>query len=238
MVGYWKPLPSSPMAEFMADFTGRPEQPRSEFPDPNDHVDPTWKERYPDLYRALCSYLRAHPEYNAYKGWSTCRICGKPNGSREFTDGSYYWPEGLVHYVEDHDVVIPDSQFLLHITKKCSFKVNQIGATSGRLSSAGSNLANFPRPDTPEWEVLVRFRVPTFKEEAKALAHLRTHGVWPTGVMVLAGDLVVVENSSLVHEVVDRAYSQRPRPEDIRGILEANSVKGPPEDFDIKVSKG
>jgi len=40
-------------------------------------------------------------------GFSTCRICGKPNGCAELTDGTYLWPEGLAHYVEDHAVRLP-----------------------------------------------------------------------------------------------------------------------------------
>ena len=36
-------------------------------------------------------------------GRSSCRNCGVPNGSGEFTDGTLVWPEGLAHYVTEHD---------------------------------------------------------------------------------------------------------------------------------------
>lgn len=44
-----------------------------------------------------------------YRGWSTCRCCGKPNGSAEFQvpfDGghAWHWPIGLSHYIEVHNV--------------------------------------------------------------------------------------------------------------------------------------
>lgn len=38
------------------------------------------------------------------KGWSTCRVCDRPNGSREFRTAGAEWPEGLRHYVETHNV--------------------------------------------------------------------------------------------------------------------------------------
>ena len=40
-------------------------------------------------------------------GYSTCRICGIKNGRDELTNGTYVWPDGLVHYVEAHGVVLP-----------------------------------------------------------------------------------------------------------------------------------
>lgn len=43
----------------------------------------------------------------AMGGWSECRICGQRNGSQELTDGRMIWPEGLAHYVRDHQVCLP-----------------------------------------------------------------------------------------------------------------------------------
>lgn len=43
-----------------------------------------------------------------YRGWSTCRICGKHNGTKELEiirgRIKYCIPEGYVHYLEDHNV--------------------------------------------------------------------------------------------------------------------------------------
>lgn len=39
-----------------------------------------------------------------YKGWSNCRICGCRNGSGEYQNDGWRWPQGYQHYVEDHNV--------------------------------------------------------------------------------------------------------------------------------------
>ncbi len=41
-------------------------------------------------------------------GYSPCRICGENNGAAELTDGRLAWPEGLAHYIRNHDVVLPE----------------------------------------------------------------------------------------------------------------------------------
>jgi len=49
----------------------------------------------------------------AYMGYSTCRICGKDNGTADFSDGFYVWPEGFAHYLSEHKVR-PPATFVLH----------------------------------------------------------------------------------------------------------------------------
>ncbi|GID46634.1 hypothetical protein Aca07nite_39090 [Actinoplanes capillaceus] len=57
---------------------------------------------------AVAAYLRSGTTFVATAGFSVCRICGIRNGSTELTDGEHFvWPEGLVHYVEEHDVGLP-----------------------------------------------------------------------------------------------------------------------------------
>jgi hypothetical protein len=34
-------------------------------------------------------------------------------GHRDFTDGVWLWPEGLHHYVEQHDLILPND-FVIH----------------------------------------------------------------------------------------------------------------------------
>lgn len=51
-----------------------------------------------------------------YRGWSTCRICGKPNGSAEFEYRGWRWPSGYRHYVAEHNVR-PSSEFHAFITE-------------------------------------------------------------------------------------------------------------------------
>ncbi len=82
--------------------------------DPTRLVDPTWAggERH-----LLVGYLKAGHVWTAYFGVSYCRFqCGIPNdemGSVDLTDGSWVWPEGLAHYVESHDICLPD-ELLAH----------------------------------------------------------------------------------------------------------------------------
>ncbi|MFI5296562.1 MAG: hypothetical protein ACHREM_00570 [Polyangiales bacterium] len=80
-------------------------------PDPKTMTDASWS----SAERAVVvAYLRAHPVVALYMGASTCRICGGLNGSGEQTDGSYLWPTGFVHYLEDH-LVRPPADFIDHV---------------------------------------------------------------------------------------------------------------------------
>lgn len=82
--------------------------------DPRQLVDPSWAagER-----AALVQYLRDGHELAHCLGFSHCRFeCGIPDqemGSRDFTDGSWVWPEGLAHYVVEHEIMLPN-EFLAH----------------------------------------------------------------------------------------------------------------------------
>jgi hypothetical protein len=60
----------------------------------------------------LTDYLAAGMTQVSYLGMSWCRFgCGidfELMGSRDLTDGAWVWPEGLAHYVREHQVVLPD----------------------------------------------------------------------------------------------------------------------------------
>ncbi|GAA3654726.1 hypothetical protein GCM10022224_017170 [Nonomuraea antimicrobica] len=77
-----------------------------EWPRPQDWSDPYWSLEERDL---VALYLESgqHMPY-ATAGLSLCRLCDKPNGSLEFTDGVFLWPQGLAHYVREHSVRLPD----------------------------------------------------------------------------------------------------------------------------------
>ena len=63
----------------------------------------------PSKLRRVGEYLRSGTVFVAQAGTSPCRLCGSANGSTELTDGVYFvWPEGLAHYVEAHNVRLPD----------------------------------------------------------------------------------------------------------------------------------
>lgn len=45
------------------------------------------------------------------RGFSLCRLCDRPNGSREFRLGGWRWPSGLDHYIREHNVR-PSQEFI------------------------------------------------------------------------------------------------------------------------------
>jgi hypothetical protein len=76
------------------------------WPDPKDFVDAGWSaEERANVVKALRSGI----EVKQFRGESTCRVCGRLNGSRELSDGRYLWPDGLAHYVGEHGVRLPEA---------------------------------------------------------------------------------------------------------------------------------
>jgi len=71
--------------------------------------DPSWKKDHMDEYMAVVAYLSNPNRYEGYRGFSTCRICGKMNGSRDHFRGPFRYPQGYLHYIIDHDVKPPQS---------------------------------------------------------------------------------------------------------------------------------
>jgi hypothetical protein len=88
LLGYWR------VDEREAAIWRMDEHEASLWPDPRQLVDPYWD---PVTRRKIANYLRAGSYAIGYMGASTCRLCGRDNGSRELHDGVYLWPEGLVH---------------------------------------------------------------------------------------------------------------------------------------------
>ena len=59
-------------------------------------------------------------------GLSVCRVCGASNGYAEYSDGTYIWPSGLAHYVDQHDVRLPD-EFVRHaVARLLEFEAAEI----------------------------------------------------------------------------------------------------------------
>ena len=108
---------------------------RSSLPNAAERVDPAWD---PVERRKVVEYLRAGSYAIGYMGWSDCRLCARHNGSQEFTDGVYLWPEGLAHYVEDHDVRLPAS-FVAHAIS--------VGHPPGRSNASVLALLEGSSPD-------------------------------------------------------------------------------------------
>lgn len=72
-----------------------------EYPLPN-HSDEAFDGKSLLITRLVFLEHSLDPE--AYRGWSTCRLCGCMNGSREYVQGDWRWPEGLMHYIMVHNV--------------------------------------------------------------------------------------------------------------------------------------
>lgn len=81
------------------------------WPVPHEFVDRSWD---PDERHIVAAYLRTGIVARMYMGFSPCRMCGCDNGSLEFTDGVYVWPEGFAHYIANHDVR-PPQEFIDHV---------------------------------------------------------------------------------------------------------------------------
>lgn len=84
-----------------------------ELPDPASFVT-AWD---PDVKEDVVDYLRRGFVSLAAMGWSGCRLCGCRNGCLELTDGTWCWPDGLAHYVEAHDVALPQ-EVVEHILRR------------------------------------------------------------------------------------------------------------------------
>jgi hypothetical protein len=77
------------------------------YPDPGSFVDDNWNAEEKER---IIAYLKAaHQMPYAAGGLSWCRFrCGIAGlGNTEFTDGTWLWPAGLLHYVETHNVKLP-----------------------------------------------------------------------------------------------------------------------------------
>jgi hypothetical protein len=86
----------------------------SPFITPHRLVDPPWARE--DRPRVV-QYLSQAPLVVHAGGFSLCRFGCGPNGGSEHSDGVWLWPEGLAHYVQHHDVRLPE-EFLSHIRNR------------------------------------------------------------------------------------------------------------------------
>lgn len=87
------------------------ERGKDNYIDPKLLVDAEWEKEDRDK---IIEYLASGTFKTGYFGRSKCRICGCRNGSTELTDGIFYWPQGLAHYVKEHNVALP-AEFVEHM---------------------------------------------------------------------------------------------------------------------------
>jgi len=96
----------------------------------------------------VIDYLRQGQIARAYMGWSRCRLCDQNNGNLELTDGTYVWPSGLVHYVESHDVRLPQ-RFVTHAEARVD-SIEQAQRDEDWWSSARPEPPAAPVADDPQ----------------------------------------------------------------------------------------
>lgn len=66
----------------------------------------------------IVNYLSNGKNVNNWRGFANCRICNCRNGSADLSDGIFIWPEGLAHYVSEHNVSLP-LKFTNHVLGRC-----------------------------------------------------------------------------------------------------------------------
>lgn len=108
------------------------------WPDVHTLIDPDWDAGERDF---IVDYVSQGVLGRHYMGFSTCRVCGKTdNGNREFSDGTFVWPSGLSHYIEEHAVRLP-AEFVIH-----AYEVNE------RL--VGERDESWWRTAVPDWSLI------------------------------------------------------------------------------------
>tara|TARA_R110002072_G_scaffold302713_1_gene487909 strand:- start:948 stop:1358 length:411 start_codon:yes stop_codon:yes gene_type:complete len=83
-----------------------------DFPDPSAFIDEDWD---PSQRAEVAAYLARGARVMTFAGYSTCRMCGfARKGDSCLNDERYVWPEGLVHYLEEHGLR-PPGEFVRHV---------------------------------------------------------------------------------------------------------------------------
>jgi hypothetical protein len=110
-VGFWYPTKEDAKESLIESAFGRPLDDDMHLPHVEAFIDQDWDSTERER---IAVYLKRGRVLNSYKGWSTCRLCKKHNGSTDLGDDKWLWPEGFAHYVRDH-AVKPHEEFLNHV---------------------------------------------------------------------------------------------------------------------------
>lgn len=84
-----------------------------EFPNPKWFVDNNYSDKEK---KDVIDHLKNAVVVHGHRGFCPCRICGKITPSTDLSDGKFYFPGGLLHYVEEHNVRLP-KRFIKNIGK-------------------------------------------------------------------------------------------------------------------------
>ncbi|MFD1873094.1 hypothetical protein [Hymenobacter bucti] len=81
-----------------------------------------------DERQRVVAYLRQGRSFVSWMGYSWCRFrCGISQGAMgadDLTDGTYCWPEGLTHYILEHNLRLP-TELVRHILAQPTFPIEQ-----------------------------------------------------------------------------------------------------------------
>lgn len=75
----------------------------------------------PPYKNNLVGYIKQGVPCIEWRGWSTCRICKEHLGTYCLTDGIWIWPEKLDHYIEKHNIILPDE--FIQFAKNNNWKI-------------------------------------------------------------------------------------------------------------------
>ena len=102
----------------------------------------TWNTKTELNLNALYKSPFVNSNMIGFMGVSFCKLCSKPNGFLEFKlESSYTFPEGLLHYYQDHNVV-PDENFLNYIKKFQLLEMNHKDYENLCKSAQNMNILN------------------------------------------------------------------------------------------------
>jgi hypothetical protein len=146
-----------------------------------------------DASRAtVLDYLRSGRVFASYRGYSFCRFsCGiasRQMGHRDLSDGVFVWPEGLAHYLEVHQVRLPEP-FVAHALSGSACPPRKIDVTRHRIDETHWLAWGREQGATVEltgWEPL------SWEDQRKVLAQLARelgpgHALFGQDLQVLVG---------------------------------------------------
>ena len=103
-----------------------------QYPDVACFVDATWS---PSKRLTTLHYLHQGYPLHYWMGVESCLLgCGDELFTTGYTDGTYYWPETLLHYVADHAVRLPDA-FTAHIQRQTAFPASTAKVVPERIQA-------------------------------------------------------------------------------------------------------
>jgi hypothetical protein len=113
-VGFWAPVAPDAAADdhWVVSLFGAILSTIDGTPPVGGYINPDWDPKERDIVLAYVND-RSHCG-KRYMGYSKCRVCGCHNGTADFHDNAYVWPEGFGHYIEAH-AVKPPQHFIDHV---------------------------------------------------------------------------------------------------------------------------